>query len=163
MYLSIIAIADETAEKLPFGFGINSEGEYGYIKVGADTVTPFRSQADVDRAYTEGYNKARSEIVNGAVVITRTFRKAWGGQTEKPATNIGSYTVTKPGNIAITVTAENYHGDATGGAYCTLNGASWGGGSVKAGDVVVAWSYYRGPKTTSSMTYNVTLSILQLG
>ena len=29
--------------KIPFGFGIDSNGNYGYIKRGADTVTPFKS------------------------------------------------------------------------------------------------------------------------
>ena len=29
--------------KSPFSFGIDSEGNYGYIKDGADTVTPFKS------------------------------------------------------------------------------------------------------------------------
>jgi len=32
-------------EALPFRFGIDSDGNYGYIKVGADSVTPFRSAA----------------------------------------------------------------------------------------------------------------------
>ena len=30
-------------DKLPFKFGIDENGNYGYIKVGADTVTPFKS------------------------------------------------------------------------------------------------------------------------
>jgi len=31
------------SEKVPFKFGIDSDGNYGYIKDGADTVIPFRS------------------------------------------------------------------------------------------------------------------------
>ena len=42
------------SDDLPFGFGIDGDGNYGYIKVGADTVTPFTSQADVDAAYESG-------------------------------------------------------------------------------------------------------------
>ena len=30
-------------EKLPFKFGIDENGNYGYYKAGADTVTPFKS------------------------------------------------------------------------------------------------------------------------
>ena len=38
------------AEKLPFGFGIDREtGLYGYIKVGADTVTPFKTIGQLTR------------------------------------------------------------------------------------------------------------------
>lgn len=43
-----------------FRFGVDSSGNYGYIKAGADTVTPFKSQADVDAAYTRGYNAGRA-------------------------------------------------------------------------------------------------------
>ena len=32
---------EEINEKMPFRFGIDENGNYGYIKDGADTVTPF--------------------------------------------------------------------------------------------------------------------------
>ena len=35
-------INTEITNKIPFGFGIDSNGNYGYIKAGADTVTPFK-------------------------------------------------------------------------------------------------------------------------
>ena len=38
---SIDEINDTLITKLPFGFGIDENGNYGYIKEGADTVTPF--------------------------------------------------------------------------------------------------------------------------
>ena len=34
---------DNSTIQLPFGFGIDAQGNYGYIKAGADTVTPFKS------------------------------------------------------------------------------------------------------------------------
>ena len=40
---SISEINTEITNKIPFGFGIDSNGNYGYIKAGADTVTPFTS------------------------------------------------------------------------------------------------------------------------
>lgn len=33
--------------KVPFSFGIDADGNYGYIKAGADTVTPFKSGDDI--------------------------------------------------------------------------------------------------------------------
>lgn len=35
-------------EDIPFGFGVTSDGKYGYIKPGADTVTPFLSPVEFD-------------------------------------------------------------------------------------------------------------------
>lgn len=35
--------ASEVDAKVPFAFGIDADGQYGYIKAGADTVTPFSS------------------------------------------------------------------------------------------------------------------------
>lgn len=39
-------------EKIPFEFGIDENGNYGYIKVGADTVTPFKSLSDKHEGIT---------------------------------------------------------------------------------------------------------------
>ena len=46
-------------KKVPFSFGIDQSGNYGYIKDGADTVIPFKSQSDIDNAYKTGYNKGK--------------------------------------------------------------------------------------------------------
>lgn len=45
--------------KAPFAFGINDDGQYGYIKTGADTVTPFNHLVAIgfiDAAYHTGTN-----------------------------------------------------------------------------------------------------------
>ena len=39
-----------------FKFGIDSNGNYGYYKAGADSVTPFKKQSEIDAAYNNGYN-----------------------------------------------------------------------------------------------------------
>ena len=39
-------VAISTLSKLPFELGIDENGNYGYIKVGADTVTPFKSDSN---------------------------------------------------------------------------------------------------------------------
>lgn len=41
------------ADKLPFKFGIDENGNYGYIKAGADTVTPFKSGEDLKITYVD--------------------------------------------------------------------------------------------------------------
>ena len=43
-------------ENIPFSFGIDAQGNYGYFKAGADTVTPFKTfikigTIDIARAY----------------------------------------------------------------------------------------------------------------
>ena len=52
-------------------FGVSS-GVYGYIAPGADTVTPFKSQSDIDTAYTNGYNAAKSSITSATYYNTDT-------------------------------------------------------------------------------------------
>ena len=55
-------IANSTvAAAIPFSFGIDSSGNYGYKKAGADTVIPFKSQVDIDNAYNNGYNKGKAD------------------------------------------------------------------------------------------------------
>ena len=47
-------LKDFILEDVPFKFGIDGQGNYGYIKDGADTVTPFKSEADIEEAYQDG-------------------------------------------------------------------------------------------------------------
>ena len=62
---------DELNESLPFKLGVDSEGNYGYIKVGADTVTPFKKGYEDTPAtalasqITEGY----TAWVNGELIV----------------------------------------------------------------------------------------------
>ena len=50
-----------TKTDVPFSFGIDTSGNYGYKKVGADTVIPFKSQVDIDNAYNNGYTKGKAD------------------------------------------------------------------------------------------------------
>ena len=58
-------------EKLPFKFGIDENGNYGYIKVGADTVTPFKSGTSDYKQFISGYaeysNQGNSSANGGEV------------------------------------------------------------------------------------------------
>lgn len=47
-------LKDFILEDVPFKFGVDGQGNYGYIKEGADTVTPFKSEADIEEAYQDG-------------------------------------------------------------------------------------------------------------
>ena len=48
---------NELSKSLPFKLGIDKDGNYGYIKDGADTVTPFSQMAKGTSTYS-GYSKA---------------------------------------------------------------------------------------------------------
>ena len=51
--------------RLPFSFGIDSNGNYGYIKAGADTVTPFLSlQEQNGRLSTIGFTAANKNSID---------------------------------------------------------------------------------------------------
>ena len=50
---------------IPFSFGIDTSGNYGYKKVGTDAVIPFISQSDIDNAYNKG--KADAKIESNSV------------------------------------------------------------------------------------------------
>ena len=60
-----------TKTDVPFSFGIDSSGNYGYIKDGADTVIPFKSQSDIDNAYKTGYTKGKAD---GKIEYNSIFR-----------------------------------------------------------------------------------------
>lgn len=49
----ILATENDTDDRIKFG--VDSNGRYGYIAPGADTVVPFKNQEDVDAAYNSGY------------------------------------------------------------------------------------------------------------
>lgn len=50
---------DNNTIPLPFGFGIDDQGNYGYIKAGADTVTPFKSGYGLE---ADNYNTTVNDI-----------------------------------------------------------------------------------------------------
>lgn len=60
---------DEKGEELPFKLGIDEEGNYGYYKVGADTLTPFKSGPSLDGAYTVTFKDDQGEDV--AIYLTK--------------------------------------------------------------------------------------------
>lgn len=57
-----VKIATKNTTSDSIAFGIDSNGNYGYIKEGADTVTPFKSQKDIDNAYNSGVAAADARV-----------------------------------------------------------------------------------------------------
>lgn len=57
-----VKIATKNTTSDSIAFGIDSKGNYGYIKKGADTVIPFKSQTDIDNAYNSGVSAADARV-----------------------------------------------------------------------------------------------------
>ena len=62
----VLASENDTVDSIKFG--VDSNGKYGYIAPGADTVTPFKNQTDLDAAYQEGLESARIEWIATVIV-----------------------------------------------------------------------------------------------
>lgn len=62
----VLATENDTADCIKFG--VDSNGKYGYIAPGADTVTPFKNQTDLDAAYQEGLESARIEWIASVII-----------------------------------------------------------------------------------------------
>ena len=60
-------ILSEINAKLPFRFGIDADGNYGYIKAGADSVIPFSSGSGLPRFLIKVYNPSDSGATIGVL------------------------------------------------------------------------------------------------
>ena len=92
-----------TKTDVPFSFGIDTSGNYGYKKAGADTVIPFKSQSDIDNAYNKGitdgrvgyytksqYDSHYTEGYNaGKKDVTSKYSSVFGASTDRVG-NIGT-------------------------------------------------------------------------
>ncbi len=58
-YATIEALDEVTDDLNGFRFGVDSDGNYGYYKDGADTVTPFKSGAVIDMGTGTSFNVAK--------------------------------------------------------------------------------------------------------
>lgn len=90
-------------------FGIDENGNYGYIKAGADTVTPFKSKPSKTQTITNSVN-------NTSVVFTFDELEEVVGVVKMTATPTSTYSTTNfyiesiSGN---TVTVKTYRGNST--------------------------------------------------
>lgn len=102
-------------------FGIDGQGRYGYKKVGADTVTPFRNPTG---------NAGQSDVLYG-----KTFSNASQENVAGTMTNRGAWSDTGTGRSNVTIPA-GYH---NGGGY--VNGiGKWDAGAAAA--QAVSWTRY---------------------
>lgn len=60
---------------VPFSLGVDSSGNYGYIKAGADTVTPFKSNVSIspETYLSSAYTSSPTATWNGLKVNNKTF------------------------------------------------------------------------------------------
>lgn len=75
----VIITDDEIdGDNLPFKFGIDANGNYGYYKVGADTVTPFKS--DINAEFVATKQTLRADVADGTYTFTEDgyYAIAWG-------------------------------------------------------------------------------------
>ena len=75
-------------------FGIDSQGNYGYYKVGADSVTPFRKSNG---------NATRADVLSG-----KTFSNATQDNVSGTMTNRGAWSDTGTGRSNVTI-PQGYH------------------------------------------------------
>lgn len=76
-YFASAEDASNVSDKVPFKFGIDSNGNYGYIKEGADTVTPFSktlyvTNSVLDKGTFMGTTSRLTNQYNGAVGFSGT-------------------------------------------------------------------------------------------
>lgn len=100
-------VAEATESLNGLAFGTDSNGNWGYIKPGADTVTPFKSQADIDDAYRRGRDDGITEGsgIGGDEAEAYAMGYASGQQSVKTAHKL---TIPAVRNTNYTVTGEWY-------------------------------------------------------
>lgn len=79
-----VVLANSNPESDAIKFGINTNGQYGYIKAGADTVTPFRNPTG---------DALQSQVLAGKTFSSANLENAIGTMP-----NNGSVTLTPTGN-----------------------------------------------------------------
>ena len=91
-----VKIATKNTTSDSIAFGIDSNGNYGYIKEGADTVTPFKSQKDIDNAYNSGVSAADARVNTSSASYNSGYAngKKSPTVTAKGSANVNNYTST---------------------------------------------------------------------
>ena len=102
-----------------FNFGIDANGNYGYIKDGADTVTPFRS--DLDATYLDGNSYNRSAVRSFSVNKGRYIVAISNGGAS--GSNYGTNTVSATGGEVTTISTKSMASatDASYNGFAGLN------------------------------------------
>lgn len=67
-----IKVVNDVDSKVPFKFGVDSDGNYGYIKAGADTVTPFKSGGHDFYGHGTSYNSWAVNIKRNSNILKVT-------------------------------------------------------------------------------------------
>ncbi len=99
---------------VPFKFGIDEDGNYGYIKAGADSVTPFKSGAATPAFRTCGAQIRHT--LNDPYITTKngTLKATVYIWNQEPAVYTYTFTMQKNG---VTVYTNSFSGGTNGKAY----------------------------------------------
>lgn len=73
-----IKVVNDIDNKVPFKFGIDADGNYGYYKAGADTVTPFKTG---DKIINSRFPNGKSLVGLDSFVLTSNGRTYKQGST----------------------------------------------------------------------------------
>lgn len=108
---------------LPFSFGIDSYGRYGYKKAGADTVTPFLNNAEFDGLITRASSKSLNitqtlNAIAASQIAGKRFKIAFRA---KPTKNVVRLVGMSTYFIEITLTLTTY----TRRDYANTGGLMW--------------------------------------
>lgn len=130
-------------ENIPFKFGINDDGDYGYIKRGADSVTPFKTGVNIIKlgettGYTtydvksyKGYEKFSS---SNFFVVPVSISVTSGRETA--GTN---WTASDPDHHATSAIGEGWGGNASGSGPSISYNANTGIVSITPMSFSVTW------------------------
>ena len=127
-----VKIATKNTTSDSIAFGIDSNGNYGYIKEGADTVTPFKSQKDIDNAYNSGVSAADKRVNTSSASYNRGVTDADNRVNTSSASYNSGYAKgnsVKPSNfiigVAVTAKRQGFSGTSYAwGSGCHVNGMS---------------------------------------
>lgn len=109
--------------RLPFGFGIDSQGRYGYMKVGADTVTPFLNNAEFKGSTTTASSSPLNITQTGGAILAnqiagKRFKIAF---KVKPTNSVVRLMEMRSTFIEITLSLTEYNPNK----YANITGLLW--------------------------------------
>lgn len=118
-----------TASLNGLAFGTDSAGNWGYIKPGADTVTPFKTQAELDQAYQRGLVDGATSAATGGQSEQYALGYATGFNDATVAMTTGQYEITHHIHSLTTIDATEVNRTATvTGGYPDTHEADKSGG-----------------------------------
>ena len=96
---------------MPFKFGVDSSGNYGYIKAGADSVTPFRTG-----------NATTAQVLSGYTFANSTYPNLTGTMVNNGGTSIAAtYSLDSTNSIVVATIPTNGYYNTSSKLYATYS------------------------------------------